>query len=321
MPGLLSEGNFDFGGVAIASRDEWPTVDTEQEVLKAEKLIDGYGGKIYTSYHECIESKDLDAIYIPLPPSLHAYWGKRTLEAGKHLLLEKPFTTNCDDTEELVLLAQEKNLAIHENYAFIYHRRIRTLLELLHDNSIGDIRLVRADFGFPYRGVNDFRYNKALGGGALLDCGGYPLKLASLLLDDCSVISSFLGYSKIHDVDIYGSAMLYGKNHMAAQIGFGMDNSYRCDLEIWGETGYMILPRVFTPPSDMKTEILITRKTDTQHIEIQPDDQFAQSIGRFHESIRNNDKRVESMQEILAQSKAITAIRNQATNVNGEKIL
>lgn len=317
MPGLLKSDVFVFGGVAVASVDEWPTIDLHGETAKALKFTDTYGGRLFHSYRECIESNDIDAVYVPLPPSLHAYWGRVVLKSGKHLLLEKPFTVNSSETAELLALAKERDLAVHENYAFLYHRRIAILNSLLDDNRIGSIRLIRADFGFPYRGAGDFRYHGKLGGGALLDCGGYPIRLASMLLGGGTVATSALGYMPAHDVDVFGSVTMLGNKGQIAQVGFGMDNHYRCDLEIWGERGTMRLPRIFTPPADMETEIIILEQSETERIAVKPDDQFACSIERFYTSIVDSSKRYEAYQEIQTQSGYISEIMSNAYILDG----
>ena len=164
---------------------------------------------MYNNYNELLSSADIDAVYIPLPPALHFKWAKMALENGKHVLLEKPFTTSLSDTEELIRIAKEKNLAVHENYMFSYHTQLDWIKNKVSEGVIGDIRLIRIDFGFPFRGANDFRYNKALGGGALLDCGGYTIKLATMFLGDTAEVkTSQLNYKEGFEVDIYGSATL-----------------------------------------------------------------------------------------------------------------
>ena len=77
--------------------------------------------------------------------------------------------------EGIIKIAKEKNLAVAENFAFVYHPQIQKIKELIESNRIGNVQLIRSNFGFPFRSKNDFRYNKNLGGGALLDCGCYTL--------------------------------------------------------------------------------------------------------------------------------------------------
>ena len=120
----------------------------------------------------------------------------------------------------------------------IYHSQITKIKELLEQQVIGNLRLIRTSFGFPRRSANDFRYKKELGGGSLLDCGGYPIKLIQVLLSDVKIDSASLYYE--NDIDLYGAVQVTGKE-ATAQISFGMDNSYKCELEIWGSKGTICL--------------------------------------------------------------------------------
>ena len=137
MPALQKVGDkIQFAGIAYSSPEEWfgdtsrvsqeaINEQQEREFSKARSFIDAYGGKIYKGYQSLIESRDIDAIYLPLPPSLHFKWAKMALENGKHVFVEKPSTTCLAETDELIKIAKEKNLALHENYMFIFHDQIK----------------------------------------------------------------------------------------------------------------------------------------------------------------------------------------------------
>lgn len=311
LPALKTVKMFTFAGVAVADCREWGGGydETSYESLlakkreKAQKFIDNYGGKIYLGYENLIRSEEVDAVYVPLPPSLHYQWCHKALMAGKHVLSEKPCTTSLNDTTELTALAQEKGIALYENYAFGLHRQIAKIRELIEEGRIGELRLIRSAFGFPYRSATDFRYDKKMGGGALLDCGGYALKAVQLFSDSgVHVVTSALHHTDKHDVDMYGSAVLIDKKQVEAQIAFGMDNSYKCELEIWGSQACIMAPRIFTPPADMETQILVKGQSE-EVIKVMPDDQFAHAIEYFGSCIENTEARETARKEILAQSR------------------
>ena len=225
LPALLKNDKFNY--IGIASRD----------LNNTEKFINEYGGYGYSSYEQIIDDKNIDALYIPLPPALHYKWAKKSLQKGKHVFLEKPSTTKLDDTKDLLKIANEKKLALKENYMFLKHKQLDKIKEIIDNKEIGDLRLIRCSFGFPKRSSNDFRYDKNLGGGALLDCGGYPIRLMlELLGDNIKVDTSKLYYIDEFDVDLYGDVVL-SNNDITAQISFGMDNEYKCELELWGNKG------------------------------------------------------------------------------------
>lgn len=300
LPALTKHKYLDYAG--IASR--YPT--------KAKPFQDTYGGTIYQSYDALLDDPTIDVVYIPLPPALHYEWAKKALQKGKHVLLEKPFTTKLSDTMELINLAKNKDLALHENYMFLFHKQLKVIQDLLQQKIIGEIREYRMDFGFPKRDENDFRYNKELGGGALLDCGGYPIKLATILLGETTAISySSLKYPQGYNIDLYGIAILENKLGDIAKISFGMDNAYKCDLEIWGSLGTIKTDRIFTAPDNFSPTIIIKKGNEEDRISVECDDQFYNSIDFFHQCIDDADKRQQNYQMIQKQSFLIEHILNK----------
>lgn len=303
LPALKKSPYFEY--VGVASRDNTKTLS----------FIDAYGGKGYSGYEKIINDSSIDALYIPLPPALHAEWGRKALEKGKHILMEKPFTTSLDETRELVNLAKKNNLAIFENYMFKYHNQLNIIKKIIAQQEIGEIRAYRIAFGFPMRGQTDFRYNKELGGGALLDCGGYTIKLASMLLgDNVELLSAKLNFLKEYDVDIFGSLMLESKiTGITAQAIFGMDNSYKCELEVWGNEGCIKAPRIFTAPADFKPSLFLDKNNEIQNIEIDQDDQFLNSINQFYKCIASCDEKQSMYKEIYLQSHLIDEVIRRGT--------
>ncbi len=307
MPALKQLDNFEFIGIAAATEKEWSgkgfDIPMAGEVEKAEKFIAEYGGKIFDGYEKLIASDEIDAVYIPLPPALHFRWAKLALENNKHVFLEKPFTTSLKDTETLISIAKEKKLALHENYMFAFHSQLDFIKEQVSSGVIGDIRLIRIDFGFPFRGANDFRYDKALGGGALLDCGGYTLKLASMFLGETAkVTTSQLNSKEGFEVDIYGNATLVNEDGLTAQVSFGMDNSYRCSLDIWGSTGSVYTNRILTAPVGYQPVVTVKTADGEKDFTLDEDDSFKKSIVNFSDCINDSDIRINKYAEVQFQS-------------------
>lgn len=274
---------------------------------KGKKFQESYGGKIYSSYDALLSDESIDAVYVPLPPALHFEWGRKVLESGKHLLMEKPFTTSQQATEELLKLAEEKGLAVHENYMFLYHSQLAKIKEMIADGSLGEIRLYRMSFGFPMRGQGDFRYNKALGGGALLDCSGYPVRLALELLGDTArVIQSKLVQPEGFEVDLYGNAVMENDAGEVAQISFGMDNAYQCQLEVWGSKGTLSAKRIFTAPPQLIPKAVLAKDEELE-LELPADDAFVNSIVAFMDCISNGTALKNEYRRILKQADLISS--------------
>jgi predicted dehydrogenase len=316
LPALRKLSRFEYAGVAVARESEWfggglDDAAIKAKIAKAERFRAALGGAIFEGYETLLERDDIDCVYIPLPPALHYEWAEKALRRGKHVLLEKPFTDNLAKTMFLIELARKKNLAVHENYMFQYHSQIEYIINKIKSGVIGNVRLYRLDFGFPIKGPGDFRYNKALGGGALLDCGGYPLRLASLLLGDTArVAHAVSGVKEGFDVDVYGHATLVNDYGVTAQISFGLDNAYKCSLEVWGSQGTIFTNRVFTAP-DGFSPIVTIRVGDGAAVDeiLTTDDSFQRSLERFDDCVRDPTARAENCESVLQQARLVERVR------------
>lgn len=176
--------------------------------------------------------------------------------------------------------------------------------------------MIRADFGFPFRGHNDFRYSKTLGGGALLDCGGYTLKLAAMLLGPSArVAASQLNGGRGLEVDLYGSAMLENEEGLVAQVSFGMDNDYRCSIDLWGSEGTLLSGRILTAPAGFEPTMVIRRNGDEEVVTLPSDDSFRKSIEHFLACINDKGVREERRREIAHQARLVEDVlkENQQT--------
>lgn len=320
MPALKkTENEIVFAGIGYASPEEWfgdiskvssvaIKEQQEREQVKAQTFIDAYGGKIYPGYKALIESKDVDAIYLPLPPALHYKWAKLALVNGKHVFVEKPSTTCLADTDELIRIASEKGLALHENYMFVFHDQLKVLDNVVKSGEIGDVRLYRISFGFPLRAKSDFRYNKALGGGALLDAGGYTMKYANYLLGDTAkVVTAQVNNIDGFEVEMFGSCTMVNDEGVVAQLAFGMDNDYKCEVEIWGSKGTITSNRILTAPEGFVPTYTIKKNQDFETRNLPGDDAFMKSIEHFifcvtDKSVREENYSILHRQELLVDN-------------------
>lgn len=324
MPALQLCDEFEFVGLGVFTKEErfgdeniddgtFRTIH-QQEIDKAQTFIDQYGGKIFDGYEKIVKSPDVDAIYIPLPPALHFKWAKLALECGKHVLVEKPSTVSYDDTKELVRIAKKNKLAFHENYMFTFHKQLDAIEDIIKSGEIGDIRLYRISFGFPRRAVNDFRYNKALGGGALIDAGGYTIRYATRLLGPTARITyGQSNYLDEFEVDMYGSAAMVNDDGVTAQIAFGMDNNYKCELEAWGSKGCLTTGRVLTAPVGFVPTATIRIGNEERIVDLPSDDAFLKSIQYFADCIKDDKVRSDRYQIITRQAELIDEFKRLAS--------
>lgn len=324
MPALTKRKDITFLGVGVSSDSERfegtqinqgereRVIETDRD--KASEFVRLFGGRVFNSYNEVVTCEEADAVYIPLPPSLHYRWALRALQNNKHVLVEKPATLSCLDTAELISQARKRMLSLHENYMFVYHSQLNEIKNIIESGTIGEVRLIRVNFGFPRRNTTDFRYSSEMGGGALFDAGGYTLKLARVLMGDSVVIKSAqMNFIDEFEVDMYGSGTIMNANGTVAQISFGMDNNYRCELDVWGSKGSITTGRILTAPTGYVPKARLRIADCNEEIQLPEDDAFSKSIAYFTDCIDNTGMRESHYSELLLQAKMMDDFKSKAS--------
>ena len=193
---------------------------------------------------------------------------------------------------------------------FIYHQQLQAVQDLIAQGEIGKVRHYRVSFGFPLRAANDFRYNKALGGGALLDAGGYCMKYASWLLGDTArLVCANTHYEPEFEVDIFGSCTMTNDEGTIVQMSFGMDCDYKCELEAWGSTGTLSTGRILTAPDGLEPDMIIKHNQEYITQKLPSDNAFEKSIRRFYDCLTNDTIREENYSIIERQSSFVSEFK------------
>ncbi len=277
---------------------------------KLKRFVDKYNIHVYESYDEVIQDENVDCIYVPLPPVFHYEWAKKALLAGKHVFLEKPSTISAEQTRELAGIAGSMGLVLQENYMFQYHAQLADIEKIIASGELGKLRLVRTSFGFPRRAGGDFRYVKELGGGTMLDNGGYTIKLINRLLGKSTrLVASKLDYDEETGVDIFGTAEFMNADGVLAQAAFGMDCQYQCSLELWGSKGRLTTGRIYTTPNGFVPTALIETGAGSRSIELASCDAFEESIKMYLRAVDDDGLRAEMAQELVRQAEFVDAVR------------
>jgi NDP-hexose-3-ketoreductase len=233
-----------------------------------------------------LDRDDVDAVYIALPTGMHHAWARRALEAGKHVLVEKPLATSLAEAEELVATARKCGRWLADNFGFVHHSQHASVRKLIADGRIGQPRMFSGAFGIPPLPANDIRYRPELGGGALLDLGVYPLRAAQLMLGtDLTVVGSVLRMDADRGVDLGGSALLSSAQGVTVQVTFSFQSSYRSTYSIWGSAGRITVGRAFTPPATMQPVLRLERQGSVEDITLPADDQFANLTRSFAQRV------------------------------------
>jgi NDP-hexose-3-ketoreductase len=276
---------------AIKALDEFELIAVASRTKeKAEIFAEKFSCKAIEGYSNLVDRVDIDAVYIPLPTGLHEEWIIKALKKGKHVLSEKSLTTDYASAKRIISEAETRRLLVMEDFMFPYHRQHTFVNKLIADGEIGDIHFFKSSFGFPPRSKDDIRYNKQLGGGALLDAGGYVVKAVQLFLGtELEIGGAFLVYDGQHDVDIYGGAILRNNKGQIAHVSFSFDNYYQCSYEIWGTKGKITAKRAFTPPPNFAPTIVLEKQDQKHEFVMAPDNHFMNILKEFHRAIREKD--------------------------------
>ncbi|MEV6841293.1 Gfo/Idh/MocA family oxidoreductase [Streptomyces sp. NPDC051133] len=262
---------------AIASRDPDKARSAAQDLSC---------GRAFADYDELIAYSEIDAVYIPLPNSLHYEWAHKALLLGKHVFVEKPLAVCSDQARDLFALADSRGLVLRENFAFEHHPRHQTARILLTSGRIGEIRSLNSAFCIPARSADDIRYRAHLAGGSLRDVGVYPLRAAQFFLGSTlKVAGSVLRMDRRSGVDVSGSALLYTDNGVTATVDFGFEHHYGAHYTLWGSAGKMSGQRAFAIDPSESPSLLVHRSDGSKTIPLPPQDQYVGSAQSFARAI------------------------------------
>jgi predicted dehydrogenase len=284
--------------VAVASRDPG----------KATSAARRFGCAAVVGYEGLLARDDVQAVYIPLPNSLHVEWTYAALRAGKHVLVEKSLTADAAAAAQLVEAA--RGLALVENFTFLHHTQHETVRALVADGAIGTPHSFSAAFGIPAADAGLIRYRRDLDGGSLRENGCYPIRAAQLFLGaDIQLRGAYLRLDPTLGVDLAGSALLVDGGGMSAHCEFGLDLGYRNTYSIWGSTGRIELDWAFTPPADRATVLRLYGNSSRGERMLPPCDQFLAAVTAFAAACDDPASRPRHAAEVVAQAGLLESIR------------
>jgi dTDP-3,4-didehydro-2,6-dideoxy-alpha-D-glucose 3-reductase len=289
--------------VSVASRD----------INKAKLFSEKFFCEVDKDYVTLIEREDIDAVYISTIPSTHEEIIILAAKNGKHVLCEKPLSTNYSSVEKVTRICRDNNVGLLEGYMYQYHSQHKKVVEIINQNHIGIPKQFTANFGFPSLPKSNYRYNPQLGGGACLDAGVYTIHSARHFFksEPKNVYSTlFINENK---VDTHGSALLNFGNGESALLSFGFNYHYRNTYMIWGTEGSITVKRAFSIPDDLSPLILLEKKDSVVEIECEADNQFLNQIDYFSDCIGDASCYELWRNDSMSQFKIVDQILTNAT--------
>ena len=253
---------------AVASR----TLDRAREYAAEWSIPRAIG-----SYETLVADPDIDVIYIPLPNHLHVEWTVRALEAGKHVLCEKPLALAVEDVDRIAAAAQRSGRAAAEAFMYRHHPLTQAVQTFVAGGRLGRITAYRGAFTFALTREGDVRLDPSMGGGSLWDVGCYPLSYANLVAGTAPI--DVFGWQRTSDrgVDLEFFGMMRYADGSVAQFDSGFAGPFRAEMEIVGTGGALRIHRPFKTDERSRLEF-IAATDEVETIAFAPDAAYGGEI-------------------------------------------
>jgi D-xylose 1-dehydrogenase (NADP+, D-xylono-1,5-lactone-forming) len=295
---LLDSGGAEF--VAVASRDPRRAAEYAREKGLA---------RAHGSYEDLLADPEVDAIYNSLPNSLHVPWSIRALEAGKHVLCEKPMSRHPADVERAFDVAEREGLVLAEAFMWRHHPQLATARELIAGGAIGTPLLLRAVFSYPTPDASNVRMQRELDGGGLMDVGCYCISGCRALAGaepERVYGEQVLGGD---GVDVGFAATLRFPGDVLATLDCGMSFAERDELEAVGSEGSLFLD---DPWHGREAVIEHRRDGAVERIDPGPANAYALELADFEAAVAGERPALLGRDDALAQARTIAALYRSA---------
>jgi predicted dehydrogenase len=269
--------------------------------------------KSYGAYEELLNDPEVDAIYNPLPNHLHVAWSIKALEAGKHVLVEKPMATSTNELRQLLqAAAAHPRLKIMEAFMYRQHPQWQTARELAHSGKIGTVRALHTSISFFNISADNVRNQADKGGGALLDIGCYAVSFARFIFGAEPVRACAL---MEHDPNFKIDRLISGILDFGSQV-----STFMCSMQlarhqsviVLGTEGKILLETPVNPPWDLPGKIFLQRNDVLEEIPLAACNQFTLQGDAFSLAILNDTPVPVSAEDSLANMRAIEALSEGA---------
>ncbi|MGA4516716.1 Gfo/Idh/MocA family protein [Solibacillus silvestris] len=315
--GILSAANIAFDQVVPAIRKS-PTSKVSAIASQSKFKVERFQIQtVYDSYEELLADDTLDSIYIPLPNELHAKYVIKALEAGKHVLVEKPLAVNIEQVEEVITAQNKAQKVVLEAFMYQHHAQHDFVKAIIDKGELGDIRHIKAHFSWQIEDENDIRLKANLGGGALNDVGCYCMHVITQIL---KFQPSHIQYIQTEgqDVDLTGVCTMFNQHGVTATFVCSMNMPFYDMYEIICTKGSIRVEHSFRPDlsPDKKGHITIfdeNRKVIEKHMI--EDDHYLRQVDEFERCINNPERTQQyleaSFQNIKYLQKAHESLNNR----------
>lgn len=267
---------------------------------------------VHQTYDDLLSDPDIDAIYNPLPNNLHAEWTIRALKAGKHVLCEKPFASNAHEAEEMAKAASETGLVLSEAFAYRYHPLSARVREIISSGELGKIKHIEAKFCFLLPFTNNIRFKYELAGGALMDCGCYPVSLIRYLAEAEPTVDRAEARLFVPQVDHKVTANLFFADGRTAYLECDMlsPKLFRSILRVTGDAGRLSVLSPFQP--HWFNWLTMHNNKGTYRKMVRGENSYTLQLRAFAQAIRGEIKLNTSPSDAIGNMRVIDTIYEKA---------
>jgi len=287
--------------VAVASRDQ----------ARADAYAREWGiPRAHGSYEELLADPEIEAVYIPLPNTMHAEWSIRALDAGKHVLCEKPFTRHPDEVDAAWDAAERNGRFLSEAFMYRHHPQAKRLVELVREGAIGELRLVRSAFSYGLYDADNIRLRTDVEGGALMDVGCYNVSGSRLLAGEPERVSGEAWYGPSGTDWVFTGTMRF-PGDVIATFDCSTAEANRDELEAIGSDGSLFLD---DPWHCNNPVIELRRDGGVERIEVERANPYRLELENLSDAIRGENELLLGREDALGQARALEALHESATS-------
>ncbi|HLX33261.1 MAG TPA: Gfo/Idh/MocA family oxidoreductase [Gaiellaceae bacterium] len=292
--------------VAVASRDlrRAEAYAREWEIPRA-----------YGSYEELLADPEIEAVYISLPNTMHAEWSIKALDAGKHVLCEKPFTRHPEEVDAAFDAAERNGRLLSEAFMYRHNPQTARVTKLVGEGAIGDLRLVRSIFSYGLYDEENIRLRTEVEGGALMDVGCYNVSWSRLLAGEPERVWGEAWYGPSGTDWAFTGTMRFPGN-VLAYFDCGTALTERDEVEIVGSDGSLFLD---DPYHAVVPAIEIRSGGEVERIELEYESSYRLELENLSDAIRGEAKPLLGREDAMGQARVLEALHRSATT--GEPVL
>lgn len=261
----------------------------------------------YRSFHELLANPKIDAVYIPLPISMHADWCVKAIEAGKHVLCEKPFAANATEVERVLRAAEGTDLVVAEAMHFRYHPLVHRVRDIIRSGEIGGIEDIEATF-CAYWPFTDFRFNYETGGGGTIDMGCYPIGFIRAVTEEEPVVLEAAAglYGTLIDRWMRARMQLPSGGQVRLLVSMRSRHLFSLSIKIRGPRGTIRIFNYVKP--EVGHRLTIRSNAGVRRERVPGGSTYGTQLASFADAVRDGTQPVTTVADSLNNMRVIDAV-------------